>query len=62
MREKGLVNEQYKKDYSFPYVMKLCRQYKICDFKKIKIGKKHIKNDIELENDLGKNALIIISI
>ena len=42
--------------------MKLCRQYKICDFKKIKIGKKHIKNDIELENDLGKNALIIISI
>ena len=32
LREKGLANEEYKKDYSFPYVMKLCREYKVCDF------------------------------
>ena len=62
LREKGLVNEQYKKDYSFPYVMKLCREYKVCDFKTIKVGKKHIKNDEELTSDLGKKALMIISI
>lgn len=59
LREKGLVNEEYKKDYSFPYVMKLCREYKVCDFKEIKIGKKHIKNDKELANELGKRALMI---
>ena len=60
LRKKGLVNEEYKKDYSFPYIMKLCRQYKICDFKTITIGKKHIKNDIELENDYKKRALLIV--
>ena len=60
LREKGLVNEEYKKDYSFPYVMKLCRQYKMCDFKTITIGKKHIKNDIELENDYKKRGLLIV--
>ena len=62
LREKGLVNEEYKKDYGFPYVMKLCREYKICDFKTITIGKKHIKNDEELKNELGKRALMIVSI
>lgn len=62
LREKGLVNEEYKKDYGFPYIMKLCREYKICDFKTITIGKKHIKNDKELENELGKRALMIVSI
>ena len=62
LREKGLVNEEYKKDYSFPYVMKLCREYKVCDFKTITIGKKHIKNDEELKDELGKRALMIVSI
>ena len=62
LREKGLVNEQYKKDYSFPYVMKLCREYKVCDFKTIIIGKKHIKNDEELSEDYKKRALMIVPI
>ena len=60
-RKKGLVNEKFEKDYSFPYVMKLCREYKVCDFKTIKVGKKHIKNDKELTDDLSKKALMIIS-
>lgn len=59
LREKGLVNEKFEKDYGFPYIMKLCREYKVCDFKTITIGKKHIKNDKELEKELGKRALII---
>lgn len=59
LRKKGLINEEYKKNYGFPYIMKLCREYKVCDFKEIKIGKKHIKNDKELTNDLGKRALMI---
>lgn len=59
LKEKGLANEKFEKDYSFPYIMKLCREYKVCDFKEIKIGKKHIKNDKELENELGKRALMI---
>ena len=41
--------------------MKLCREYKVCDFKTIKVGKKHIKNDKELTDDLSKKALMIIS-
>ena len=61
LREKGLVNEKYEKDYGFPYVLKLCREYKVCDFKTIKVGKKHIKNDKELTDDLGKKALMVIS-
>lgn len=47
------------KDYGFPYIMKLCREYKVCDFKTITIGKKHIKNDKGLEEELGKRALMI---
>ena len=59
LKEKGLANEKFEKDYSFPYIMKLCREYKVCDFKTITIGKKHIKNDEELKDELGKRALII---
>lgn len=62
LREKGLVNEEYKKDYSFPYIMKLCREYNVCDFKTITIGKKHIKNDEELSKDYKKRALMIVPI
>ena len=62
LREKGLVNEEYKKDYSFPYVMKLCREYKVCDFKTITIGKKHIKTDKELSEEYKKRALMIVPI
>lgn len=44
----GLSNEKYEKDFSFPYVMKLCRQYSVCDFKEIKANKKDIKNNENL--------------
>ena len=44
----GLNNEKYEKDFSFPYVMKLCRQYSVCDFKEIKANKKDIEDNKNL--------------
>ncbi len=44
----GLSNEKYEKDFSFPYVMKLCRQYSVCDFKEIKANKKDIEDNKNL--------------
>ena len=44
----GLSNEKYEKDFSFPYIMKLCRQYSVCDFKEIKANKKDIEDNKNL--------------
>jgi len=44
----GLSNEKYEKDFSFPYVMKLCRQYSVCDFKRHKATKKEVAENSEL--------------
>lgn len=51
LREKGLANEKFEKDYGFPYIMKLCREYKVCDFKTITIG----KNILKMIKGLKKN-------
>ena len=44
----GLSNEKYEKDFSFPYIMKLCKQYSVCDFKRHKATKKEVAENPEL--------------
>lgn len=49
LKEQGLCNEKYEKDYSFDFVIKCCREDKICNFKSVKANKKDEKNNPEIE-------------
>ena len=49
LKEKGLQDEQYHTDFGFPYIMKVCKDYKICLFTSGKVGKKDYKKNPKLK-------------
>ena len=57
LKNLGLTDKSQEKGFSFPTVSKLCKEYKICLFKKIKVGKKHLRQRPDLF--LRENCVII---
>lgn len=49
LKELGFCDKQYKKDYTFDYVVKRCREYEICDFKGTRASKKDCQDNPDLE-------------
>ena len=49
LKELGFCDKDYRKVYTFDYVMKKCREYEICDFKKVNANKKDCQSNSELE-------------
>lgn len=57
LKELGLINKKYEKNFTFPTVKKYCEEFNICEFKRFKAGKKDCQNNSELE--YGKEYLKI---
>lgn len=57
LKEMGMVNKKYEKDFTFDYVMRACKEHKICNFIRAKVGKKHLFQNPHLS--LGENCVII---
>lgn len=58
LKELGLRDRSGKKDYSFDFIIKSCRELNICDFKKTKANKKDCNLNSEIQ--YRKNYLKII--
>ena len=48
LKELGLYDKDYRKTFTFDYIIKRCREYGICEFKTAKANKK----DCELNNEI----------
>lgn len=48
LKEKGLCNKKYEKDYSFDFVIRKCKEYQICNFKRKKASKKECEKNAAL--------------
>lgn len=49
LKELGLCDKDYRKTFTFDYVMKRCREYEICDFKGTRASKKDCQDNPDLE-------------
>lgn len=44
----GLTNSKQEKDFTFDYVVKVCKEYQVCDFVEVKANKKDVLNNPEI--------------
>lgn len=57
----GLTNEKEEKDFTFSYIMKLCKEFQICDFKRHKASKQDIKNNPDLSYRKEYVQIVVLS-
>lgn len=57
LKEMGMVNKRYEKDFAFDYVMRACKEHKICNFIRARVRKKHLFQNPHLS--LGESCVII---
>ena len=49
LKELGIRNDNHEKDYSFQYIIKICREENICSFERHKANKKQCAQNPELQ-------------
>lgn len=49
LKELGFCDKNYRKTFTFDYIIKRCREYEICEFRTASANKKDCKNNPELE-------------